>query len=288
MSMRFGWKRRNPDHPLLYLKHYINDPRAVTVPNPINWTALGGTYGMDGNDQYGDCVEAAMYHADQVMANGAYEATAQQALGLYSTLTGFNPNNPNSDQGTDIPTALDWWMNNPLPGTSSQLGVYLSLDVNDPTEIALALWLGGEVLIGFDVPYSAEQQYDSGQVWTVVNRSPIVGGHCINITMNDSAQGLIGGVTWGKFQEMSLPFWNKYVSEAYVLFNQEWVGAAGIAPNQIAWDALNADILAQWGKNGPFVGTVPPTPPVPPVTGQINAVSAMQSIQSLVGEWNGE
>jgi len=149
------------------------DPRAVTVPDLINWTTVGGnSYGMLGNNNYGDCVEAAMYHSDQVMGGGRYNAADSDALGLYSLLTGFDPNNPQTDQGTQIPVALDWWLNNSLAGSGTKLGAYFSIDPRDLTEMALGLYLGGAVQIGFDVPYSAEQQFADGLPWTVVNHSP--------------------------------------------------------------------------------------------------------------------
>lgn len=286
MSRHYGWKRKDPNHPMLFLKHYIMDPRAVVVPDQVDWTNVNGSspYTILGNDNYGDCVEAAMYHADQVMGGGSYRPTDNDALGLYSTLTGFDISNPATDQGTQIPVALDWWLNNPLPGSGTKLGAYFSLDVRDLTEMALGLYLGGAVQIGFDVPYSAEQQFDAHLPWTVVQHSPIVGGHSINMTMNTASAGLEGGITWGLYQVMTSKFWNKYVSEAYVLFAEEWIQPTGVAPNHIAWSDINNDIMALWGKPGPFTGLV--TPPPPPPSG-LTALQAMMQIGPIFDAWDG-
>jgi len=285
LSKYFGWKRKNPDHPMLFLKHYLMNPRAVTVPDQINWTTLvNDGFGIIGNDNYGDCVEAGIYHADQVLGSG-YDPTASDALGLYSTLTGFNPNVPSSDQGSDIPSSLDWWLSNPLPGSGSRLGAYLSLDVRDLTEVALGLWLGGSVIVGGDIPYSAETQFDRNMPWTVVPGSPIVGGHSWIISMNTTSAQVSGGITWGKFQTWTYKWWNKYVSEAYVLFAEEWVAPPnGVAPNHIAWSDLNADISSLWGITGPFSGQV--TPPAPPPSG-LTALGVMQSIKPFFDAWDG-
>lgn len=280
-----GWKRKNPNHPMLFLKHYVMNPRAVTVPDLINWTNLPVyPYSIIGNDDYGDCVEAGEYHADQVLG-ADYQPTASDALGLYSSLTGFNPNNPSTDQGTDIPTALDYWLTNPLPGSGTRLGAYASLDVRDLTEVALALYLGGAVLVGGDLPYSAEQQFNANMPWTVVPGSPIVGGHCWTVTMNTSSASIGGGITWGQYQQWTYKWWNKYVAEAYVLFAEEWVAPPnGVAPNHIAWSDLNADITSLWGIPGPFTGQT--NPPVVPPSG-LSSLQVLQGIKPFFDAWDG-
>ena len=67
---------------------------------------------MLGNDQVGDCVIAAMLHyimAAQANVGKSVTFTTQQALDLYSAITGYNPSDPSTDQGTAWTDALAYW-----------------------------------------------------------------------------------------------------------------------------------------------------------------------------------
>lgn len=286
MPKQYGWQPKRVDHELLFLSDYVTTGDVVvpTPPTTVDWTNRIPSSALDilGNGDYGDCVEAASYHALQSLTNDGVVPTADEALGWYSTLTGFNPNNPNTDQGTDIPTALDWWMRNALPGTNSQLGAYFSVDVNDQAQQALALQLGGVLIIGFNCPQSAETQFDQGTEWVPVRHSPIAGGHCITIDEIDTLKGT--GITWGKYQTLSWPFWQQYVSESYVLFAEDWVSPSGTAPNGILWSVMNSDIQSLYGTPGPFTdpgGNTPPINPPPPVS-TYTPEQAIQAIQAVI------
>lgn len=277
-TKRYGWVPTPVSLPRLHLGNYLK-PRAVNVPVTFDFSR-NFAYEMLGNDQYGDCVEAAMCHACQVFTDNTYQPTAANALETYGNITGFTPGNPNSDQGTIIADALSWWVSNPLPGDSRKLNTYFSVDVNNLAEINAALWISGSLLIGFPVPYSAEQQFDSGQVWDYVPGSPIVGGHCVPLygvtgTIKDA-------VTWGQRQAMTESFWSRYVSEAWMVADESWVSAyAGRAGNLLDFAAINRDAEELWpGIAPPFTdpGTTPPPPPPNPK----DPIAALESIQSIV------
>jgi hypothetical protein len=283
---KYGWVPKRHDHELLYFSDYVTTGDVVipTPPTSVDWTPRvpASSLSILGNDDAGDCVEAGEYHALQSLTADRIEPTTQQAIGLYSTLTGYDPNNPNTDQGTDIPTALDWWMTNELPGTDSQLGAYFSVDTNDQAQQALALQLGGVLLIGFNCPQSAETQFDLGMEWTPVRHSPITGGHCITVDEIDTLKGT--GITWGKYQTFSWPFWQQYVSESYVLFAEDWLLPDGTAPNGILWSVMNTDIQSLYGKPGPFVDPTGGPPPVvtPPPVSSYTPAQAISAIQGII------
>jgi len=70
---------------------------AVMQQSPDGWTMLG-------NDAVGDCTIADCGHQEMLRtANvGAITIpTTEQVLTLYSAITGYNPSDPNSDQGAD-------------------------------------------------------------------------------------------------------------------------------------------------------------------------------------------
>lgn len=67
---------------------------------------------MLGNDQVGDCVIAAMLHyvmAARASVGNPVTFTTQQALDLYSAITGYDPADPSTDQGTAWTDALAYW-----------------------------------------------------------------------------------------------------------------------------------------------------------------------------------
>lgn len=277
-SKAFGWKPTPLSVKRLHLSHYLEYPRAVNVPVTFDFSATVPAFPMLGNDQYGDCVEAACLHANQIYTDGGYQPTSGDALRMYSAVTGFTPNNPNSDQGTIITDALNWLIDNPFPGDSTKLNTYFSVDVNNDNEVNTALWLSGGLVIGFDIPYSAVQQFDNGQVWDYVPGSPIVGGHSISLY---GLQGSVKeGVSWGLRQSMTEAFWSNYVSEAWMLADENWVSAyGGRAANLLDFAAINADVEELWpGTPAPF--TDPGTPPPPPNPTK-DPIAALQAIKGI-------
>ena len=74
----------------------------VLPPDPpaeVSWIMEVNDWGMLGNDIYGCCVEAGQMHIAQQLthyAGAEVVPTTEETLALYTALTGFNPNDPNS------------------------------------------------------------------------------------------------------------------------------------------------------------------------------------------------
>jgi hypothetical protein len=77
--------------------------------------------------------------------------------------------------------------------------------------------------------------------------------------------------TWNAVQKMTYAFWNKYVTEAWALVDQEWVNnSTGLDPEKVNLYTLGQEFAALTGQPNPFPNPVPvppnpPTPPNPPV-----------------------
>lgn len=275
--MRHGWLPADPHEPMLYLKHYIRKARSISVPSVIDWSGRAGSnFPLLGNGDWGDCVEAAAYHIDQVLGGGSRTPVEEDALTLYANVTGFN-GTPQTDQGTDIPTLLNWWMKNGLPGSGTKLLGWVAVDINDPVELDYALYLGGNIMTGFMVPYSAEQQFNRGQVWDYVDsRSPIVGGHSTALYGSGDFAPLEGS-TWGSTYGMTDKFWKAYGQESYLLFAEEWV-LNPAATNNIDWNTLNGDLNELFGV-GPFTD--------PGTTSGASSIQVLGEIKAALNSWNG-
>lgn len=285
VSKAYGWVERDPNEEMLRLKHFLaGGEYSGNVPTVVNNGSSISQWPAMGNNDYGDCVEAAGGHAIQVYSKDGQGAelvqSDQSVLQVYTDVTGFNPNNPNTDQGTDIPTFLNWWVSNPYPGGPNILG-WASLDPSDAAERQAARYLFGGEFIGFNCPRSAETQFDAGQEWTVpaprTSGAQIVGGHCIWIPQ--STLGLsTGGPTWGGYTQISAAFDHKYVSETYVVFSETWVPPTGVLASGVDWNGLNAAVQEMFGTTGAFTGPTNPVPPPPPAPS--NAVAFIQGIAS--------
>jgi hypothetical protein len=212
------------------------------APAQTHW-GHGLPFAMLGNNSYGDCVEAGYAHQVQIWGDRAgnpFVPTDAEALGAYTAITGFNPSDPSTDQGTDILTAVGYWRSTGL--ASQKITAYATLNVRNPAEIREAIsWYGG-AYIGLQLPVSAQDQV--GKQWTVTTGPAAVaggwGGHCVPLCGYDQDQ--LWCVTWGALQSMTWEFFTTYCDEAYVLLATDWIAASGQAPSRLAWGRLLADL----------------------------------------------
>jgi hypothetical protein len=236
---------------------------------------------MLGNDRVGDCVFAGADH--ETMIWGAEAGTSigfsdRTAISDYSTVTGYTPSDPNSDEGTDMEVAAKWRRKTgviDVNGKRHTVDAYLELPgvsargANDPAlsrTIANAAYHFGGVGIGIEFPGSAMDQFDAGQPWDVVEGSDIEGGHYIPL-VGRIANGNFIVVTWGKLQEVTPAFLTKYVDEAVVYVSVERL-KDGKSLEGFDLATLEADLAALGGYTPAPVPTPTPAPtPTPtPVT----------------------
>lgn len=196
-----------------------------------------------GNDRYGDCAEAGAMHLIQVQTANTgrpLHGTLQQTLDLYSALTGFNPNDPSTDQGTVLLDLLHYWKStgiqvtdaNGLIVTHKILG-WASLDLSSVAQMRYANDLFGGTYMGINCPESAQEDTSN---WTYQPKSPIVGGHCVDGTGQGSAGGHL--ISWGLNIPFTWEFMLNLADEGYVVVDEAWVAANGQTPSGVNLDAL--------------------------------------------------
>lgn len=277
---RLGRRPYDPNRPALHLAARL---AATVPPNPVvaDWLSKVAGWPMYGNDQYGDCVWAMIGHMLEAWtryAGGtAVEVTTEQLLAAYSAVTGFNPDDPNSDQGTNIQDALDYWRKTGIAG--HKIVAYAKVDHGNPAEVEAAINLFGSLAVGVNLPTSAQDQFNAGQEWTVVQGSPDEGGHAIHAGAYDTAAKDARIVTWGAVQTLDDPWWTAYVEEAWVVVTPEWVAATGSTPSGLDLAGLGEDFAALTGDVNPFPAPVPAPTPVPvPVPAPADADEALASV----------
>jgi len=235
--MAFGFKYGklpHQGHPkTLRLSKYMG--AGVLPPEELKraweYVIQDGKWGMLGNDEVGNCLEATMLHyLDMVTAwtSGAPAGfETQDAIDLYTAITGYNPADPSTDQGTVYTQALAYWQSTGIKGHKI-LG-WAEIDYNELGTLHQAISIFGAALIGFNVPQSAETQFDAGEPWNVVEPDGgSVGGHAVPI-VGFGAEGQTC-ITWGQRQQMDLKYPATYFDESYVVITEEWLTAAQKTP----------------------------------------------------------
>ncbi len=225
---------------------------AIATPaQGINYHAAANLAGDDlGNGQCGCCVEAGMFRMAQLrMANAwrsSWTPNAGAVLNLYTALTGFDPNNPATNNGTDVPTAMGWWAQKGLNlglQAADVMWPHVTVDPHDIAELQCAIQWFCAVGFSFALPTSAI----AAAVWDV----PASGV--------DSPEGRPGGwgmhlapsgrfdlngnfyvITWGQEVPVTPAFIQTYAVAADTGVSQTWLSASGQSPLGLNLSQLDA------------------------------------------------
>jgi hypothetical protein len=134
----------------------------------------------------GDCTCAEVDHttkARQVAAgNTEVKSTAAEVLAALQRVTGFNPNDPNTDQGAEMQAVRDYWRRNgvTLGGKPDKILLFAEVEHQDHMLVKWCIDRFGAVALGINFPASAMDQFNAGKPWDVVKGSQIEGGHAIS------------------------------------------------------------------------------------------------------------
>jgi hypothetical protein len=245
-DLKLGRRAIKTDSRTLRLAKYFT-PGLPAPPSYRNWSKGIQQWGMMLNDNLGDCTIAAVGHAVQgLTANASKEVTVPDSvvLGAYEKWCGYNPADPNSDQGGICLDVLNDWRQQGFGG--HKLLAYASVLPANQSHIKQAINLFGGTYIGVGLPISAQNQV--GGLWDVVPQNAAGdstagswGGHCVWVLAYNAVSLIC--VTWGQLQRMTWRFWNAYVDESYVPISPDWIAASGKAPNGFNLAALQSDLV---------------------------------------------
>ena len=240
-------------HPrTLYLSHFVTPRISAPPPEKRDWEYRVSdeqwAMTMLGNDTVGDCVIAAMMH--YVMAATANTEkpaifTTEEAIKTYSAITGYNPGDANTDQGTVYTDALAYWQQTGLKdtlGRSHKILGWAAIDFSNIASLRQAIAIFGGILVGTAVTQSMEDQFDSGEPWNPPYSGGVLGGHGIPwLGYGSEGQTCI---TWGKREQMALEAIGE-VDEAYAVITQDFLDRQGESPSGLDLDALQAALAAE-------------------------------------------
>lgn len=225
-ALKLGKLPPTKDSRDLRLADYLTARKVKAAPKGFGHEALVPSWGMLLNDQLGDCEIARQLHSVMLWnacAGRQVTFTDEEAERVYSAVTGYDPRDPASDQGTVMRDCLKYAQKNGVvdaDGVTHRIGAYLAIDAKDTALLLHALYLCDQVAIGFEVPQSAMSQFYYGRPWTVVRGSPRIGGHAIEVVGRPAAEGL-EAVTWGQLQRLTFGFYRVYNDEAWAVISPE-------------------------------------------------------------------
>jgi hypothetical protein len=195
-----------------------------------------GTPPVLGNSDYGCCAPAEAAH--QIIlwtteAGNPAPFTTDCVLQNYSGTSGFILNNPATGQpwpedtnptdgGTGLDDMLKYWRQTGMidaNGKRHPIVGYVEMDPGNLNQLWVATNIFQGATLGFDLPHSALEQTQAGQVWDVTSDHSIAGGHCVGNV--GRATGLGQAVTWGAIQPFTANFYTTYSDQAACVFSED-------------------------------------------------------------------
>jgi hypothetical protein len=270
---KLGKKAVRHDPRTLKLARYtaaLADP-----PTECNLTGKITDLGMMLNDALGDCTCASIGHMVQAWTaeDGAQVIIADADIEkAYEAFCGYRPGDPSTDQGGIELDVLNGWRQVGVAG--HQITAYAALQVQPAQsaqpapesfwkklkglfgkkaprpramlpvldrQLKQGVYYFGGVYIGVELPLTAQGQ----ATWDVVSldgdgERGSWGGHAIPIVGYDSEYFYV--ITWGAIVKVTPAFLAEYMSEAYVCFSNDIVGADGKSPQGLETAVLLTDL----------------------------------------------
>lgn len=208
-------------------------PAEVAVPSVGSW-------GMDGNDTYGDCGVAGINHgfmADAVITDGNKESfpVTQEVVDYYLQYT------QDQDSGVVLSDFLSYVRANGFFGHTVE--AYAPAAVHDIPTLQYSIDAYGFAYTGINVTQAmmnAVREAPSGWTWTLAEAlGQPAGGHCIPLVGYDD--NFLYAVTWGQVISISYPAWHSMSTEAWAVITGEFT-AKNSDGRGISLAALQADL----------------------------------------------
>lgn len=241
---KLGRRPLTKDRRDLKLARYLT----TALPPPpahVDWQQHVTGFPMLLNDRIGDCVIAGMLHQQQVWAaaadNPTFTPTDAQALAMYRQITGYNPADPASDQGTDPRDALRYWASTGAAG--HKILAYASVKPTDHRTVKTAINLFGGLGVCLNLPAYAETEHGRWLVKHGAGSAPgSWGGHWVCATGYDRHG--IQLVTWGEVWTLTWGFLDRYCDGLFAAISPDWMNAVGRTPAGLNLAGLQADLAA--------------------------------------------
>lgn len=252
MAFKLGRNRPTALVRSLHLRNYL---MRTYPPAPVSddWTpeAMASLNQMYLNDQLGDCVIACGAHLEGVLTGNASGTpivyTNDQIVQQYSAISGYN-GTPQTDNGCDEQTALNYWQQNGFAGGTKFAG-WIRVNGADPTETRAAINLFGNLVFGVELPDAwLESMPSPGFTWDVAGNADPDNGHCfggfgyVPGKIKISTWGMTGWITDAAVAQYGA---DTQGGELYTVLSEDWLSkVTTLSPSGFDWSQLQADLQA--------------------------------------------
>jgi hypothetical protein len=196
---------------------------APTLPSSYDFdtTHSGIPTPMFGNDVHGDCVIAGRAHQtlrfEDIEQGSVLMITEKEVLKEYFKETG------GPDNGLVVLDSLNEWRHKgwKVGKHNYRIQAFAEVDFRKNDEVRQAVFADVGVGLGIQLPNSAKAQIQTGQPWDVTTGADSApgswGGHYVYVSGYTPSGPVC--VTWGRKQQMTWAWLDKYCDEAYAIFD---------------------------------------------------------------------
>lgn len=251
-KMRLG-KKAPTFHPftpkLSNLIHPMASSPLPPEPTAVNYTEKIGisNWPMFKNDVIGDCTIASVAHLIQLYTSYTKPSpliVSQQEIELvYSAVSGWNPNDPSTDNGAVEIDVLNYWANTGIcvGDHFDKIAGYARVNPHNPAELRYAVWWFGGLYIGVSMPACWQ---DTPNDWKMphnlmgANAPGTWGGHAVPVVAYN--EDYLTVVSWGSLVKMDWRSYHTYCDEAWAVISPDFVNQQGVTPAHFDWAYLLA------------------------------------------------
>lgn len=244
--MKLGKLTPTYDHRDLLMSRYLDPRKLPEIPEAFGHEGVISDWRMLSNDKVGCCVISGAAHETMLlsaMGGNGHVFNDTGVLADYTAITGYDPLNPITDQGTLVRDAMNYRRNVGVMdalGFRHKIRAYVSIEPGSWSNLMAALYIFGTVGIGIQFPNSAMDQFNVGQPWSVVPGAVTNGGHYVPLV---GFRRNLYCVTWGKEQQLTRTFYERYCDEAWTFVTEEYL-QQGKTPEGFSLADLMSDLAA--------------------------------------------
>jgi hypothetical protein len=226
----------------LSLARYIESAKLPPPPPDLDLAEAVPEWPMYGNDRIGDCTTAAAAHMIEAWTaptrGVAVEVSERAVLSAFDKVKQVDP--ATGEEGAVELDVLTYWRKRGIGG--HRIGAFARVPVWDHRLVRDAAYLFGGLYIGLELPLTAQRQpmWDWTHSLSGPARPGSWGGHAVDVVAYD--RHTLTVVTWGRLQQLTWAFWDRYVDEVYAILSVDFLDEAGEAPNGFDLAALKADL----------------------------------------------
>lgn len=218
-------------------ENFIETSNLPPLIAATNWSTNipAGSFPMDLNDSIGDCTCAGLAH---LATNTSFNVgnivipTDAEVLAMYE-MSGYKPNQPNTDNGWTLLDAAKYMANKGLSGVGAL--AFLDVDQTNINHVQYTVQLFGGANTGVMLPQSAMDDFGK-KVWDNTTDKNYVGGHDLPIVDFNTTGPIY--VTWGAKQQATWDWFLTYTDEAMAILFNIWMLKMGVAPSGFDYQAL--------------------------------------------------